>query len=703
MKYNVSIVLTLHNEGRIAYRSFQGVRRAMSYAQERGITVELAVVMDSVTDDLLKRIVHESRAIIKEHVFIYPADFGSLSLSRNFGIEKSQGEIIAILDGDDLFCENWIYKVFKTCSENPGLIAHPEATYYFPYERFVRFSNGSPTAIVNLIIYNQWTALTAAHRDIFNSCKYVQDVPPYAFQDWLWNCETVFKGYHHVIVPETVLAVRQKPVGKSLWQNTHSQNKVVRPNMHFRNIFLRQYGILKEAVQSDARNGLSIRVWDKARRGLVDYLYKNYPSLFPMLLHLRRIGLERIRATDKANRIPPWLSSALTKLSRIEPSINESRNIDIRRPDKTNRIIHAIATEMSELVGTKKAKVYILDNLERNHIHLNALNFISAQEKAFLITTEKTIHSPVKPPGVKVVHIPIGNSRLFFEERLQLLHRLLLESDTEYIHIINSRMGYKLLDRYKRTFNGRKIFSTLVEPSYGDADFGWELKEYSELFDSFSNISIDADLYKSRIQNVYGIFRSEMTTIHFPYAPEIYSRFYSLKPAAREKARAHSEGSDKRRILIAGPSACQKSAGSFVAPLLKQLSGSTRNRADIWEFKNGSIGPSKFSVFDSDCCILFDYFPGMVPFCIQILGLGIPLLVKEGIILPECISYSSCFGFDGSAEQAADLINRLDAENSSINKGKPIRTVIRQRFGKEIIFRRISEFYDARPGFDALL
>ena len=133
-------------------------------------------------------------------------------------------------DGDDLFGEKLIYKSHQECLKDKNIIAHPEAGYFFPVERFLRIFTADNTAFLDLLYNNLFTVATMAHRDVYLTVPSIKNTEIWAFQDWLWHCDATARGYRHKIVPETIIAVRQKPIAKSLWQKNVARNKVIRPN-----------------------------------------------------------------------------------------------------------------------------------------------------------------------------------------------------------------------------------------------------------------------------------------------------------------------------------------------------------------------------------------------------------------------------------------------------------------------------------------
>ena len=321
MSIDISVVITFHSEGRIAHRTLKSALSSIDFAEKRGASTEIIAVMDRVKDPVLLETLNYWHSSLKNTIHLKYVDFGSLSLSRNCGINESKGRFISILDGDDLYGESWLLRAFRACSTNPGYIAHPEFYFSFPIDPFIVHFNNHPLTFLDLMENNQWSALSMAHRDIFLKIPYIKDDETYAYQDWMWNCETAAQKYQHIIVPQTLMAIRQKQPGKSLWQNSFSKNKVVRPNLLFSKFFflnfsgmLKEFGFSQNFVDTESYTKYLYRLLNNR---LTEYLTTRHRHLHQIILKYKRAAVARIKNGFKGSALPSWFFNELNQLNEI--------------------------------------------------------------------------------------------------------------------------------------------------------------------------------------------------------------------------------------------------------------------------------------------------------------------------------------------------------------------------------------------------
>ncbi len=249
--FDVTVVVTAHHEGRLAHHTMRSLFRSMEYAGERGLAIEVVVVMDrpdEATEDYFSR--YDNSGIIIE-----TADFGDLGLSRNFGVGLSSGAYIAILDADNLFCRNWLCDAFHYIEKKGrGIVAHPEYQMVFEAQNFLfrQISSNDPGFRVrNIIEYNYWDAVCVAGREIFLRHPYesTTQVQGFGFEDWHWNCQTIADGVEHHVVPNTVHFMRMKKTG-SLLSYTKGSNRIIRPSRLF------DPAVFSKAVEADEKRRL---------------------------------------------------------------------------------------------------------------------------------------------------------------------------------------------------------------------------------------------------------------------------------------------------------------------------------------------------------------------------------------------------------------------------------------------------------------
>jgi glycosyltransferase involved in cell wall biosynthesis len=113
----VSVIIDTFNYGRYIEAAVDSVL-AQEFPSEQ---MEILVVDDGSTDDTAERLLKFSGRV--QHL---RKSNGGQASAFNFGIEQSHGEIIALLDADDVWLPGKLGKVCKTFEENPeaGMVYH---------------------------------------------------------------------------------------------------------------------------------------------------------------------------------------------------------------------------------------------------------------------------------------------------------------------------------------------------------------------------------------------------------------------------------------------------------------------------------------------------------------------------------------------------------------------------------------------------
>ena len=210
----VSVVITAHREGLLLLPTIQSaVESANSAIEKHNISVEYIMFLD--------RPDKETRAIAEQlPARVFEGDFGDPGATRLAAISKAETEYVALLDGDDLWSENWLTEALfalenTELTERDRTVIHPEYNLIFGgHSLLVR--QGDPTDPLFHLSYfrssNYWDALCLCHRQIFTDIPYMPNDPAQgiAHEDYHWMAATILAGVKHKIVANTIHFKRRR-------------------------------------------------------------------------------------------------------------------------------------------------------------------------------------------------------------------------------------------------------------------------------------------------------------------------------------------------------------------------------------------------------------------------------------------------------------------------------------------------------------
>jgi glycosyltransferase involved in cell wall biosynthesis len=215
---DVSVVVNLHREGRIAVPALRSAARAVAAAPE--LSAEIVVVVDNgdaATERALMRVVGPFRT--------ERCGFGDPALARNLGVERAAGTFIAFLDGDDLIGESWLKRAAAALRERDGrdVVAHPRFNYVFGRDGapIVWTHPDMETDAVDLNLLragNFWTSASFARADLYRRFPFPANAleAGLGHEDWAFNLATVEAGVTHIAPEGTVHFIRRKEAGGRL-------------------------------------------------------------------------------------------------------------------------------------------------------------------------------------------------------------------------------------------------------------------------------------------------------------------------------------------------------------------------------------------------------------------------------------------------------------------------------------------------------
>ncbi|WP_454742150.1 glycosyltransferase [Cupriavidus necator] len=216
MTVDISCVVTFHAEGLLAHKTLASIARAIRFASDASIKVELVVVADRANQETLSYL--ERCKWLPAGTRILHTEHGDPGLARNEGIQAACGDYVAILDGDDLYSQDWLLEALRLNRTNPSFVVHPDFNVYFGAERTISRHPDQRDASFRswqLLTENAWTALCFARREVFITKSYAPTPPSsgFGYEDWHWNCDAIAAGLVHVVAPGTAHFIRLKSSG----------------------------------------------------------------------------------------------------------------------------------------------------------------------------------------------------------------------------------------------------------------------------------------------------------------------------------------------------------------------------------------------------------------------------------------------------------------------------------------------------------
>jgi glycosyltransferase involved in cell wall biosynthesis len=226
---DVSVIVNLHGEGRIAVAALRSAAAAITAAP--GLSCEILAVVDR-GDEATERALRRFEGPLRQE----NCDFGDPALARNFGVERAKGRFVAFLDGDDLMGESWLRRAAQALHTREGrdVVAHPRLNYVFgrdaaPIVWMHPDMERDPIDLSLLRAGNFWTsasfAAAALHRRFPFRANALE--AGLGHEDWAFHLATVEAGATHIAPEDTVHFIRR---GQGDGRLAQSQARRVLPN-----------------------------------------------------------------------------------------------------------------------------------------------------------------------------------------------------------------------------------------------------------------------------------------------------------------------------------------------------------------------------------------------------------------------------------------------------------------------------------------
>lgn len=561
-KNKLSIIITAHSEGLLLHKTICSVLN--SVAELKDVDSEIIIHADNPDEKTKRYLSSHERKDIK----VFCNSFGDPGLSRNYAINKASGDLIAIIDGDDLISSNWFSVACDmVLNSKEDIVAHPEYNLTFGLDIWNQVlwtqadSGDLNTDKLLLAGVNCWASCCVAKKSVFQRFPYRETGNGYGNEDWCFNCETRGAGIKHLVGKDTIEFYRRK-IEDSVLSANNSSRSVQWPLQFFDLLEFKNIPLPKESP--------------KAKRGSYSYYFKRgfrivhgtmlQTPLKYILNPTAAVVKKAIRYKQNENgekKLPKYVYEEWQKANTVESQLYpEEWKIKCVEKYTTNdkynigRALRLIIEPMTKLPDY----VFIAPWLKTggaDKVMLNYIKALSAIHPEWTFAVITTLPNPnewSKKLPENAYLLDFGNiaKDLNELEREAVFSRLLVELRCKRVHIINSQYGYNFVSSHKELFANN--FDLSVSVFCFDYIPGTKCKgvfEYADpylvdIYDVVKKIYTDNAAYIDRCVERNGFDRDKFTVCYQPIELE------------DGKENTHKTEEAKTKILWASRIAYQK-------------------------------------------------------------------------------------------------------------------------------------------------
>lgn len=445
---DVSIILTFHNEGVAVHKTFLALKKMLKKLDENKVKYEIIAHIDN-GDDAIKTCIGLEGKELKLEVF--ENNFGEPSQSRNYAINKAKGKYVCLMDGDDLFSENWLVDAYRIQEKSKDdIILHPECNLTFGIDeqpRLWRMKNSFDydTDILILLGRNRWCSGTFLKRGVAKKYPYKKAVGCYGFEDWHYNCETRAHGIKHDVVPGSVLFYRVRngsTYSKHTGENTTIAYTSAFDLENMQKIYKEEFEKVVVGAPDVNKSLRLLRVGHKVLR--------HTPGL--KLADKKITGVvEENRAAKKMKTLPRFLLEEWKKMNRIDSELYPDKEIISRMPIYDSeldylgkvycRLVHSLKKNpdyifmppILSIGGTEK----VLEN------YLKAIHELHPKWYVVVLGKLPDGHPYEIPSNVTFVDFDDITKSLSDWDKSFLVTKLVVQTRVKRLHIIGNEFYYR--------------------------------------------------------------------------------------------------------------------------------------------------------------------------------------------------------------------------------------------------------------------
>lgn len=244
----LSYVIVAHDEGTMLRTAVLSVteaarasRLAVHWSANAPLALQIVIVLDNA-DDATRRCAESIEADCRAatlrswvEVRSVESSFGEPGSARNVGLSLATGDLVGVLDGDDLVGKSFVQRALAQLVEysraqslaDVKLVLHPEHLFYFGTKTLVWRQPAHAEYSLHksaLIHTNLWDVTLITSRAVLAEHPFVaaRVAEGTGYEDWEWSLTSTLAGIRHDIVPNTFCYKRAKRVSRFTRDNFHS-------------------------------------------------------------------------------------------------------------------------------------------------------------------------------------------------------------------------------------------------------------------------------------------------------------------------------------------------------------------------------------------------------------------------------------------------------------------------------------------------
>lgn len=239
--------------------------------------------------------------------------------------------------------------------------------------------------------------------------------------------------------------------------------------------------------------------------------------------------------TSPTTVLPGWIVAEMQDLSSIEPALYPSPELlagfHLWTPPADPYPARLYQSMVGEFVNWKPQIIFLIPHLMRGGADLGTLHHINLcceQGLRVTVVITRDVMSPWReriPPSVRVVEFGQITRYASEDDRRLILLRLLLQSPARTLHLINSELGWQLIELFGKslTSEGIQLFASVYCDdinAYG-VRCSYSTDYLPKVWQYFSSIISDNRQFLTELQRRDGLPADRMHALYFPCAMPI--------------------------------------------------------------------------------------------------------------------------------------------------------------------------------------